>query len=55
LQGPVELALPASYINDRTLLITGAGGSIGSELVRQAAQFEPSRVILFGHGENALH
>ena len=52
---PIELDLPASYINDQAVLVTGAGGSIGSELVRQAAQFEPSHVILFGHGENALN
>jgi FlaA1/EpsC-like NDP-sugar epimerase len=52
---PIELDLPVSYIKDRTVLVTGAGGSIGSELVRQAALFEPANVILFGHGENALH
>jgi len=52
---PIELDLPATYIKDRTVLVTGAGGSIGSELVRQAARCEPSHVILFGHGENALH
>ena len=52
---PIELDLPASYIKDRTVLVTGAGGSIGSELVRQAALFEPANVILFGHGENTLH
>ena len=54
-RNPIGLDLPASYIKDRTVLVTGAGGSIGSELVRQAAGFEPSHIILFGHGENSLH
>jgi FlaA1/EpsC-like NDP-sugar epimerase len=52
---PVELDLPASYINGRTILVTGAGGSIGSELVRQTALLDPANIILFGHGETALH
>ena len=37
------------------MLVTGAGGSIGSELVRQVARLQPRRVILFGHGENSLY
>ncbi len=52
---PIELDLPASYIDGRTILVTGAGGSIGSELVRQTALLEPANIILFGHGETALH
>ena len=51
----IELDLPASYIESATVLVTGAGGSIGSELVRQVALLDPGRVILFGHGENSLH
>lgn len=42
------------YIAGATVLVTGAGGSIGSELVRQVALLEPARVILYGHGENSL-
>jgi FlaA1/EpsC-like NDP-sugar epimerase len=43
-----------TYIEDRIVLATGAGGSIGSELVRQVARLGPRKVILFGHGENSL-
>ncbi|MBP1625700.1 MAG: polysaccharide biosynthesis protein [Holophagaceae bacterium] len=37
-----------------TLLITGAGGSIGSELARQLATFKPKHIVLVGRGENSL-
>jgi FlaA1/EpsC-like NDP-sugar epimerase len=36
-------------------MVTGAGGSIGSELVRQICPFEPGELILFGHGENSIY
>ncbi|MFN8673394.1 MAG: nucleoside-diphosphate sugar epimerase/dehydratase [Candidatus Sericytochromatia bacterium] len=36
------------------ILITGAGGSIGSELCKQLAKFKPSMMILLGHGENSI-
>ncbi len=38
----------------RALMITGGGGSIGSELARQLAACQPARLILFGHGENSI-
>jgi UDP-N-acetylglucosamine 4,6-dehydratase len=41
-------------IHDRRVLVTGAGGSIGSELCRQLLCFEPAALILLGHGENRL-
>jgi len=43
------------YLRDRTVLITGAGGSIGSELARQVASFDPRRLLLMGRGENSIY
>ena len=37
------------------VLVTGAGGSIGSELCRQVAQYQPQELLLLGHGENSIH
>ena len=44
-----------SYIRGKVVLITGAGGSIGSEIARQIAHFEPKEVILFDHHENFVY
>jgi FlaA1/EpsC-like NDP-sugar epimerase len=54
---PVQLETKniRSYIEDRVILVTGAGGSIGSEIVRQLARYNPKNVILFGRGENSIH
>jgi FlaA1/EpsC-like NDP-sugar epimerase len=53
---PVQLdvAQVASFVANRTLLVTGAGGSIGSELVRQLLWFKPQRLVLFDRAENSL-
>jgi FlaA1/EpsC-like NDP-sugar epimerase len=53
---PVEIdqTQVAAYLAGATVLVTGAGGSIGSELCRQIARFDPAEVILLGHGENSI-
>jgi len=43
------------HIAGRSVLVTGAGGSIGSELVRQVASYGPSKVLLMGRGENSIY
>ena len=43
------------YINDQTVLITGAAGSIGSEIVRQVLQYQPKKVLLLDQAESALY
>ncbi len=54
---PVELDLEgiSHYISGKRILITGAGGSIGSELCRQLTRFNPELLILFGRGEFSLY
>lgn len=42
-------------IQGKTVLITGAGGSIGSELCRQIVHLEPEKLLLFGRGENSIY
>ena len=44
-----------SWINGRTVMVTGAGGSIGAELCRQVARFGPRRIVLFELNEFALY
>jgi FlaA1/EpsC-like NDP-sugar epimerase len=51
----VDLQGIASYVENKTVLITGAGGSIGSELCRQISQYKPAKLLLLGHGENSIY
>ena len=59
LLGRQEIRLDESRIGDeihgKTILVTGAGGSIGSEICRQVSRFNPERVVLLGHGENSIY
>ncbi|MEX0674763.1 MAG: SDR family NAD(P)-dependent oxidoreductase, partial [Gaiellaceae bacterium] len=50
----VDLQLVASYLDGETVLVTGAGGSIGAELCRQISRLGPSRIVLVENSEAAL-
>lgn len=50
----INLEEIAGYVTNKTVLVTGAGGSIGSELCRQISKFKPKKLVLLGHGENSL-
>ncbi len=50
----VDLGEIASYLTHRTVMVTGAGGTIGSELCRQVAQFTPRSLILLGLDETSI-
>jgi FlaA1/EpsC-like NDP-sugar epimerase len=49
-----DLAQVASLVRDQVVMVTGAGGSIGSELCRQLARLEPQRIVAVGRGENSI-
>lgn len=51
----LDLKAIADKLTDKTILVTGAGGSIGSEICRQVSEFRPSRLILLGHGESSIY
>ena len=50
----VELDRVGAYLRDRIVLVTGAGGSIGSELCRQIAQVKPRLLVMLDHAEDNL-
>ena len=51
----LDLKAIADKLTGKTILVTGAGGSIGSEICRQVSEFRPSRLILLGHGESSIY
>lgn len=51
----VNLVEISQYLKGKVVLVTGAGGSIGSELCRQIAVVGPSKLVILGHGENSIH
>ncbi|MFZ2462554.1 MAG: polysaccharide biosynthesis protein, partial [Caldibacillus thermoamylovorans] len=54
---PVQLDMKsiAEKLEGKTILVTGAGGSIGSEICRQVSKFNPKQLLLLGHGENGIY
>lgn len=54
---PIQLDIEsvANYVSNKSVLITGAGGSIGSELCRQIIKHNPKKLLLLGHGENSIY
>ncbi len=53
---PIRLDLDrlSALVEEQTVLVTGAGGSIGSEIARQVAALGPRQLVLLGHGENSI-
>ena len=51
----MDIAEVSKYLSGKRVMVTGAGGSIGSELCRQVAKLDPELLILFGRGENSLY
>ena len=49
------MAMISKELTHKTIMVTGAGGSIGSEICRQVSKFEPERLLLVGHGENSIY
>jgi len=54
---PVQLDMESisEKLEGKTILVTGAGGSIGSEICRQVSKFNPKKLLLLGHGENSIY
>ncbi|MEH7351677.1 polysaccharide biosynthesis protein [Gottfriedia acidiceleris] len=51
----LDIEMISDSITNKVVLVTGAGGSIGSEICRQVSKFSPSTLILLGHGENSIY
>ncbi|MFM2229275.1 MAG: hypothetical protein RL607_533 [Bacteroidota bacterium] len=51
----LDTRMISEYLNDKTILVTGAAGSIGSEIVRQVMNFNPKRIVLLDQAETPLH
>lgn len=51
----LNTAAVSAYLKDKIVLVTGAGGSIGSEICRQIAKMQPQKMLLLGKGENSIY
>ncbi len=50
----LDIGLVGASLRDKRILVTGAGGSIGRELCRQIALWQPAELVILGHGENSI-
>lgn len=53
-EAKLDIEQISGYLRGKRILVTGAGGSIGSELCRQILPFRPAELLLFGRGENSI-
>lgn len=51
----IDAAIVGKYLTDKRVLVTGAGGSIGSKLCRMIAHAQPKLLVLLGHGEDSIN
>ena len=51
----LDMLAISEKLTGKTILVTGAGGSIGSEICRQVLKFQPAKLLLLGHGENSIY
>ena len=51
----LDMDIVEHYIRNKVVLVTGAGGSIGSEICRQIMRIGPKQLLLLGHGENSIY
>ena len=51
----INIAEVGGFVGGKRIMVTGAGGSIGSEVCRQLIALDPAALILLGHGENSIH
>lgn len=56
-RSPVDINTQSisQYVSNKTILVTGAGGSIGSEICRQILRYGPSKLLLLDHAENSIY
>lgn len=51
----LDMIAISNKLTDKVILVSGAGGSIGSEICRQVMNFQPKKLVLVGHGENSIY
>ncbi|MGX9133215.1 polysaccharide biosynthesis protein [Rummeliibacillus sp. JY-2-4R] len=51
----LDMKTVSNKLTEQIVLVTGAGGSIGSEICRQVMNFKPKQLLLLGHGENSIY